>query len=66
MLACVRRHTGQQRHLLERCLCPLLSLRYGSAWSFATCDFFDFNGWADAANEVLRAKGVPVDSYPYK
>ncbi|PRW60369.1 hypothetical protein C2E21_0705 [Chlorella sorokiniana] len=37
-----------------------------ASWSFTSCDFDDFNGWADAANAKLRAQGVPVDSYKYK
>ncbi|KAI7843291.1 hypothetical protein COHA_003123 [Chlorella ohadii] len=37
-----------------------------NSWSFTSCDFDDFNGWADAANARLRAQGVPVDTYPYK
>lgn len=38
----------------------------GVAWSFETCNFDDFNGWSDAADEALRARGVNLDAYKYK
>ncbi|KAL4452150.1 hypothetical protein ABPG75_007812 [Micractinium tetrahymenae] len=38
----------------------------GVAWSFETCNFNDFNGWSDAADEALRAQGVNLDAYKYK
>lgn len=43
-----------------------LACSNGIAWDFTNCDFDNFNGWADAANEKLRAQGVPVDSYGYR
>jgi hypothetical protein len=36
------------------------------AWRFSTCEFDDFNGYADAAEEVLRARGVNLAAYKYK
>lgn len=37
-----------------------------NTWTFNSCEFADFDGWADAANARLRAQGVPVDTYKYK
>ena len=36
------------------------------AWTFSKCDFDDFNGYADAADEVLRARGVDLSKYKYR
>lgn len=38
----------------------------GVAWSFKTCNFEDFNGWADAADAALQARGIKLDAYKYK
>ena len=38
----------------------------GVAWTFSKCDFDDFNGWADAADEALRAQGVALEKYKYR
>lgn len=47
------------------CAC-LPTCRYGSPWSFSTCEFGDFSGIADAAEVALAAQGVPVDNYRFK
>ena len=47
--------------------CPASIPRsYDNTYNFTSCSFENFNGWADAADEVLRAQGVPVDSYKYR
>lgn len=38
----------------------------GVAWDFTSCSFDNFNGWADAADRVLRAQGVNLDAYKYR
>jgi hypothetical protein len=38
----------------------------GAPWTFTKCDFEDFNGWADAADEALRARGVVLERYKYR
>lgn len=46
---------------------PGLPITYSdNTWTFNSCEFADFDGWADAANARLRAQGVPVDTYKYK
>lgn len=42
------------------------TIRSDNTWTFNSCEFADFDGWADAANARLRAQGVPVDTYKYK
>ena len=36
------------------------------AWSTQTCNFDDFNGWADAADAALVARGVDLSQYKYR
>ena len=55
--ACLPTHT----FLCHSSLCS-----YGVPWSMATCEFDDFNGWADAADAALKARGVDVDQYFYR
>lgn len=38
----------------------------GVPWEWDTCDFDDFNGYADAADAVLRKHGVPIEQYKYR
>ncbi|KAL4439954.1 hypothetical protein ABPG75_002955 [Micractinium tetrahymenae] len=38
----------------------------GYAYTFSKCDFDDFNGWSDAADKVLRTRGIDIDAYTYK
>lgn len=45
---------------------PCSGVTNGVAWDFATCDFDDFNGWADAADEALAASGVDLAQYRYR
>lgn len=48
---------------------PCNGTSFGVPWTFSKCDFDDFNGWADAANEAvqrqLAAAGTSLGSYPY-
>ncbi|KAL4439956.1 hypothetical protein ABPG75_002957 [Micractinium tetrahymenae] len=37
----------------------------GVPWSWATCSFDDINGWANAADEALAARGVSPDASFY-
>ena len=37
----------------------------GVSWTFTKCDFDDFSGYADKADEVLAARGINMDSYRY-
>ncbi|KAL4857219.1 hypothetical protein ACK3TF_002516 [Chlorella vulgaris] len=36
------------------------------AWTFSKCDFDDFNGYADAADEVLKARGINMTNYEHR
>lgn len=45
---------------------PCSGVTNGIFWNFATCNFDDFSGWADAADEILRAKGVELENFKYK
>ncbi|KAL4427875.1 hypothetical protein ABPG75_001964 [Micractinium tetrahymenae] len=45
---------------------PCNGSSYGIPWSFDSCDFDDYNGWADAADERLRAAGVDPDAYQHR
>ncbi|KAL4440139.1 hypothetical protein ABPG75_003140 [Micractinium tetrahymenae] len=45
---------------------PCSGTTNGVSWSFATCNFDDFNGWSDAADEVLRARGINLDLYKHR
>ena len=38
----------------------------GVAWTFSKCDFDDFNGYADAVDEALAARGVNTAAYKYR
>lgn len=38
----------------------------GVAWCFSACNFDDFNGQADAADEVLAKRGIDLSKYKYK
>jgi hypothetical protein len=44
----------------------LLCCSLGVAWSFSTCNFDDFSGYADAAEQVLRGRNINVASYKYR
>lgn len=35
-------------------------------WNFSRCEFDDISGWADAADERLRAQGVVLKQYRYQ
>lgn len=39
---------------------------YGIPWDFSSCSFDNFNGWADAADAALTARGVDVYRYTYR
>ena len=39
--------------------------RNGVSWTFTKCDFDDFNGYADKADEVLASRGINMDKYRY-
>lgn len=39
---------------------------YGTNWTAQSCTFNDYNGLADAADEVLIARGVPFHKYFYR
>ena len=45
-------------------LCALFSSN-GVSWTFTKCDFDDFNGYADKADEVLEARGIRMNNYRY-
>ncbi|KAL4423979.1 hypothetical protein ABPG75_001280 [Micractinium tetrahymenae] len=45
---------------------PCAGTNYGVSWSFNTCNFDDFNGYADAADEALRARGIDLGQYKHK
>ncbi|EFN55656.1 hypothetical protein CHLNCDRAFT_57838 [Chlorella variabilis] len=45
---------------------PCKGSTHAIPWSFAACTFDDFNGWADAADAVLRARGFNMDRYAYR
>ncbi|PSC71071.1 hypothetical protein C2E20_5453 [Micractinium conductrix] len=45
---------------------PCQGVSNGVPWTFSKCEFEDFNGYADAAEAVLRRKGIDVDSYKYR
>jgi hypothetical protein len=36
------------------------------AWTFSKCDFDDFNGYADAADLVLEARGINMTKYQHR
>ena len=38
----------------------------GQPWSFGTCEFNDFDGWANAADAKLEAAGVDLSAYKYR
>ena len=49
------------------CALPAPWRSTGGAWGFSSCTNADINGWADAANAVLKSQGVVnPDNYPYK
>lgn len=39
---------------------------YGLPWSFASCGFADFIGWADAADAVLAERGFDLSQYKHR
>lgn len=44
---------------------PVLSSN-GVSWTFTKCDFDDFNGYADKADEVLTTvRGIKMENYRY-
>ncbi|KAL4421679.1 hypothetical protein ABPG77_001220 [Micractinium sp. CCAP 211/92] len=45
---------------------PCNGTNNGVNWTFSKCDFDDFNGYADAADEALRQKGVNLDAYKHR
>ncbi|PSC69234.1 hypothetical protein C2E20_7279 [Micractinium conductrix] len=45
---------------------PCAGSSQGYPWTTSKCAFEDFNGWADAANAVLQARGVNLAAYKYK
>lgn len=49
--------------LLSLEFCPTFPCSNNVPWTFSKCHFEDFNGWADAADQKLRAAGVKLDAY---
>ena len=45
---------------------PCDGVTNGVAWTFSKCDFDDFNGYADAADAALIARGVNLAAYKYR
>ncbi|KAL4421234.1 hypothetical protein ABPG75_010525 [Micractinium tetrahymenae] len=45
---------------------PCNSTNNGVNWTFSKCDFDDFNGYAEAADEALRQRGVNLDAYKHR
>ncbi|KAL4421241.1 hypothetical protein ABPG75_010532 [Micractinium tetrahymenae] len=35
-------------------------------WSMSTCDYTDFTGYSDAADEVLRQRGIDLSAYKHR
>ena len=70
MLLCSRIRGRCKAHSCRLLCLPLFPLafgcRYGAAWSFGSCAFDDFSGWADAADEVLRARGKALKRFVYR
>lgn len=44
----------------------LLLRRWDVKWTVNTCEFEDFNGYADAADQELTRRGVNLGAYPFK
>lgn len=45
---------------------PCSGTTAGVAWATNKCDFDDFNGWAEAADAALAARGVDLSAYKYR
>ncbi|KAL4430186.1 hypothetical protein ABPG77_004968 [Micractinium sp. CCAP 211/92] len=60
------RLTAQNSLVADTVVLPCQGTSYSSPWSFSTCEFDDFSGIADAAEQALAAQGVPIDSYRFK
>ncbi|KAL4434126.1 hypothetical protein ABPG75_000567 [Micractinium tetrahymenae] len=60
------RLTAQNSLVTDTLVLPCQGETYGNPWSFSTCEFGDFSGISDAAEEALAAQGVPIDNYRFK
>ncbi|PSC71116.1 hypothetical protein C2E20_5435 [Micractinium conductrix] len=45
---------------------PCNGVTNGVAWTFSKCDFDDFNGYADAADAALAARGIDLSRYKHR
>ncbi|PRW57195.1 hypothetical protein C2E21_4079 [Chlorella sorokiniana] len=45
---------------------PCSGTSNGVAWATNKCDFDDFNGWSDAADAALAARGIDLSQYKYR
>ena len=45
---------------------PCSGTAEGVAWATSKCDFDDFNGWSDAADAALAARGTDLSKYKYR
>lgn len=58
--------TANNSRVVEPVKLPCEGVTQGVYWRFSTCDFADFNGYADAADELLAQQGVDLSKYFYK
>ncbi|PSC74160.1 hypothetical protein C2E20_2632 [Micractinium conductrix] len=45
---------------------PCNGVTNGVAWTFSKCDFDDFNGYADAADAALAARGIDLSRFKHR
>ncbi|KAL4439801.1 hypothetical protein ABPG75_002802 [Micractinium tetrahymenae] len=45
---------------------PCSGNSWGIPWSMSTCEFDDFSGYADAADDVLTARGIDLTKYKFR